>query len=259
MAAYSEVLIATDGSKSADNAVAIGARIAARLGLPAVIITAYKNSDGKSNAEAVTKASADSARSQFKASDVTTIEREGAPADVIIDIAEEHPHALLVVGARGLGNPASRLFGSVSNSLSHASPIDILFAHQNPQQFGAVGLTTDGSETSLVAVKKGYEIGNALRGSLFLVTAAKDRASGEAILDKVESELRTADPSAEVLRDVLTGVGASEALVNAAWKYDLMVMGNRGMSGFARMMGSVANRVVHNGDANLLLVKTVDK
>ncbi len=163
------------------------------------------------------------------------------------------------MGARGLGNPASRLFGSVSNALSHASPIDVLFAHANPQQWGAVGLTTDGSETSIVAVKKGYEVGSALGGNCFIVTAAKDRAAGEATLDAVESTLRTADPSVEVLRDVLTGVGAAEALVNAAWKYDLMVMGNRGMSGFARMMGSVANRVTHNGDANLLLVKTVTK
>ena len=116
-----------------------------------------------------------------------------------------------------------------------------------------------GHNVSVVAVTKGYEVGNALGGSCFLVTAAKDRASGDKVLDDVESKLRTADPSVEVLRDVLTGVGSAEALVNAAWKYDLMVMGNRGMSGFARMTGSVANRVVHNGDANLLLVKTVDK
>ncbi|MCE5287821.1 MAG: universal stress protein [Nocardiaceae bacterium] len=259
MAAYSEVLIATDGSKSADNAVAIGSRIAYRLGIPAIIITAYKNADGKANAEAVTQSCAASATSDYKVSNVSTIEREGNPFDVIVDIAEEHPTALLVVGSRGLGNPAQRLFGSVSNALSHSSPIDILFAHQNPQAFGAVGLTTDGSDTSVVAVRKGYEVGNALKGNCFLVTAAKDRASGEAILDKVESQLRTADPSIEVLRDVLSGVGPAEALVNAAWKYDLMVMGNRGMSGFARMMGSVANRVVHNGDANLLLIKTVDK
>lgn len=258
MAAYSKVFIATDGSKTADIAVEVGARISARLGIPAVVVTAYKNADGLANAQAVTAAAVATAAG-WKATNVTTVEREGNAFDVITDIAGEDPAALLVAGARGLGNPASRLFGSISNALSHSSPTDVLFAHENPQAWGAIGLTTDGSETSLLAVKKGYQVGAALGGTMFLVTANKDRKEGEKTLDDVESRLRTENPELAFQRDVLANIGPAEALVNAAWKYDLMVMGNRGMSGFSRVLGSVANRVVHSGDANLLLVKTVDK
>ena len=37
----------------------------------------------------------------------------------------------------------------------------------------------------------------------------------------------------------------------------LLVLGNRGMSGPSRLMGSVSNRVTHQLSTNLLLVRTV--
>src|ERR1051325_8056853 len=42
---------------------------------------------------------------------------DGAPADVILDVAETHDADLIVVGSRGLGAGQSALFGSVSKTL----------------------------------------------------------------------------------------------------------------------------------------------
>ena len=44
--------------------------------------------------------------------------------------------------------------------------------------------------------------------------------------------------------------------VLAAADYDLVVIGNRGMAGFARVLGSTANTITHRATSNLLLVNT---
>jgi nucleotide-binding universal stress UspA family protein len=59
-----------------------------------------------------------------------------------------------------------------------------------------------------------------------------------------ESHLRTDDP-AHALIDVAEHVGA-----------DLVVVGNRGMSGVRRMLGSVPNKVSHHCPCSLLIVDT---
>ena len=49
---------------------------------------------------------------------------------------------------------------------------------------------------------------------------------------------------------------AADVLVAGATNDDLMVIGNRGMSGFARVLGSTANTITHQSTTNLLLVNT---
>ena len=52
--------------------------------------------------------------------ETVTEAREGDPADVLCDIAEEHGADLLVVGNRGMQR---RVLGSVPNSVSHKAPV----------------------------------------------------------------------------------------------------------------------------------------
>ena len=53
----------------------------------------------------------------------TTEAREGDPADVLCDIAEQHNADLLVVGNRGMQR---RVLGSVPNSVSHKAPCSVV-------------------------------------------------------------------------------------------------------------------------------------
>ena len=52
--------------------------------------------------------------------------REGDPAQVLIDVAEEAGAELIVVGARGATGHARWLLGSVSSKLSHHASCDVM-------------------------------------------------------------------------------------------------------------------------------------
>lgn len=143
---------------------------------------------------------------------------------------------------------------------------------------------TDGSDTAKVAVQHAMELARLGGGTLHVVHAYQDVSlgmaamsagsggpvvdldrlnvglaeNGTAVLDaaaaecgslgvKVESHLVRSDP-ADALIGVATNVGA-----------DLLVVGNRGMSGMKRfVLGSVPNRISHHTPCNLLIVRTVD-
>ncbi|CAM2996446.1 universal stress protein [Skermania piniformis] len=255
MTVYQRILIGTDGSDAANLAVQVAAELAGRLALPVSVVMAVKGDadDARSWLEPVGRAATE-LFDGHGVSDVTLVERGGSPGDVLIAVGRENPDALLVVGARGLGSTTARIFGSTSNALSHRSPIDVLFVQKEPVQWHAIGLSTDGSPTSVRAVERGAGLAQALGAQAFLVTAAKSEEEGDQVLDAVEQQVAAPDGGYE--RDVITGVPADEALVNAGWKYDILVIGNRGMSGPARLLGSVANKVTHDYEANLLLVNT---
>jgi len=55
--------------------------------------------------------------------EVTSEARQGEPADVLCDIAEEHGADLLVVGNKGMHR---RVLGSVPNSVSHKAPCSVV-------------------------------------------------------------------------------------------------------------------------------------
>ena len=83
-----------------------------------------------------------------------------------------------------------------------------------------------------------------------LVTVAGDTAAAEGTLNDVESQLGISGP---LERLALAGDPAD---VLAAAEYDVIVIGNRGMAGFARVLGSTANTITHRATSNLLLVNT---
>ena len=58
--------------------------------------------------------------------EVETHAREGDPADVIIQVAEELGAELIVVGSRGLTGLERFMLGSVSSKLSHHAPISLM-------------------------------------------------------------------------------------------------------------------------------------
>jgi nucleotide-binding universal stress UspA family protein len=57
--------------------------------------------------------------------DVVTHPREGDPADVILDVAEENNADLVLVGNKGMTGARRFLLGSVPNKISHHSPCDV--------------------------------------------------------------------------------------------------------------------------------------
>ncbi|HEX9991851.1 MAG TPA: universal stress protein [Acidimicrobiales bacterium] len=145
---YRTVVVGTDGSSTAEEAVRHAGELAARAGARLVAVTAYHphgDGDGEVAPEdlrwmvgdrATAEAEARRARAlaaELGVADVVVRAEPGDPADVIVATAEEFDADLVVVGSKGLGTPATRfLLGSVAGAVSHHAPCDVLVVHTAP-------------------------------------------------------------------------------------------------------------------------------
>lgn len=129
-------------------------------------------------------------------------------------------------------------------------------------------IATDGSWTAQVAVRHGTELARSLGGRLHVMTAYDGgrRSSGRTAGKPPESALRIlADASAEAERaglEVMTHAEAgepAEAILQVAEREgaDLIVVGNKGMTGASRfLLGSVPDKVSHHASCSILIVNT---
>jgi nucleotide-binding universal stress UspA family protein len=134
------IVVGTDGSPSADAAVRRAAEIAKGSGTRVHLVTAYPDvptyretiaSSAKAEPidlrQAAESVLAREARAlEDDGIEVMTHAREGDPAEVIIDVAQEEGADLIVVGARGLSGLQRFLLGSVSSKLSHHASTSVM-------------------------------------------------------------------------------------------------------------------------------------
>jgi nucleotide-binding universal stress UspA family protein len=150
------IVVGTDGSGPADEAVRQAIALASREGARLHLVTAYHHQQilpettiwtndpkgvidtGRTEArgphsetvnlrevaESVLKRAADNALS--KGLEVKTHAREGQPAEVIIDVANQEQADLIVVGSRGLTGIKRYLLGSVSSKVSEHAPCNVM-------------------------------------------------------------------------------------------------------------------------------------
>lgn len=64
---------------------------------------------------------------------VTTILRQGDPAEEILRLVREEPIDLICMGARGRGRVSGALLGSVSTAVLHHSPVPVVVLHPPPE------------------------------------------------------------------------------------------------------------------------------
>ena len=125
--------------------------------------------------------------------------------------------------------------------------------------FKTIVVGTDGSETAAKAVQEAASIAARLSASLELVSATEEGAadSGQAVLDRVRGEVEAAGVSSVNLH-AKTGDPA-EAIIEVAEQTsaDLIVVGNKGMTGAKRfLLGSVPNQVSHHAPCSVLIIRT---
>jgi nucleotide-binding universal stress UspA family protein len=141
---------------------------------------------------------------------------------------------------------------------------------------------TDGSDTAAIAVRQAIMLAKAGEGTLHIVHAFQDvslsmaamaeGAAGSAVnLQALNSGLqengnsvlaaaaKAAEAEGVATETHLVRSDPADALLSVAGAVnaDLLVVGNRGMSGMKRfVLGSVPNRVSHHCPCNLLIVDT---
>jgi nucleotide-binding universal stress UspA family protein len=139
------IVVGTDGSPNAEAAVRQAIALAKGDGAQLHIVSAYPHGSGYSapirgaatrepiSLRAVAESVLGRAQRTAEAQEVEVIThaREGEPAHVIIEVAQEHDADLIVVGARGLTGFVRFLLGSVSSKLAHHAPCSLMIVRED--------------------------------------------------------------------------------------------------------------------------------
>ena len=146
--------------------------------------------------------------------------------------------------------------------------------------FGSIIVGTDGSDTATTAVRYAIDLARELDARLLIVSAYEPVSDQRLTSEKVEvpKDLQwMVNPHEDVLAMLATAEGdargagvenvetfarqgdAADAILDVAeeQRSDLIVVGNRGMTGAKRfLLGSVPNKVSHHAPCSVLIVRT---
>jgi nucleotide-binding universal stress UspA family protein len=145
--------------------------------------------------------------------------------------------------------------------------------------FGSLVVGTDGSETATEAVKQATELARSLEATVHVVSAYEPVPEGRLreerqqipedlqwMVNPREDVDATLEAAAKGLRDAGIGVeiharegDPADAILDVAeeQKADLIVVGNKGMTGAKRfLLGSVPNKVSHHAPCSVLIIRT---
>jgi nucleotide-binding universal stress UspA family protein len=141
---FSSIVVGTDGSDTAGQAVAQAVDLAGAVGAKLEIVSAYEPVPAQRLREERRHAPEDiqwainpredvdstlegaAAVAREAGVSVTTYARQGDPADAILDVAEERGADLIIVGNKGMTGARRFLLGSVPNKISHHAPCSVL-------------------------------------------------------------------------------------------------------------------------------------
>jgi nucleotide-binding universal stress UspA family protein len=141
---FASIVVGTDGSQTAHEAVRQAVALAGTLGARLEIVSAYEPVSSarlreeaqhvpadlqwmvnpREDVDATLREAAELAQEAGVESE--TYARQGDPADAILDVAEERGADLIVVGNKGMTGAKRFLLGSVPNKVSHHAPCSVL-------------------------------------------------------------------------------------------------------------------------------------
>jgi nucleotide-binding universal stress UspA family protein len=257
---FRKILAGTDGSDSATLGLAHAADLAERLGAELTVVTARPAAASTSvrHGEAgrvIAGALLRDVESRYgDRVAITTRAEHGAAADVLADIAEREDFDLLVVGNRGISRSAMLEPRSVPGRVARRAPASLLVVDTvggRAPGYGRILVGTDASVTAARAVEAAVRLAEALGAELALATATSSDREGQRTLEAIRA--RWPDAATHVVSGE-----ASEALCDLAesGEYDLLVLGNKGMTGLRRALGSVPARVLRRAPTSVLIVNT---
>jgi len=142
------ILLATDGSPSAERATGHAVMLAQATGWPLTVATvwhlpvtgfAYEPLVAVPEVEETVREGARHALDVAVVSaraggiDADAVLLEGVPADEICTLAEERGATLIVIGSHGWGTVRRLLFGSVSAAVLHHAPCPVLIVREDAE------------------------------------------------------------------------------------------------------------------------------
>jgi len=276
---YRTIVVGTDGSETAMRALDKAARLAKHVEGKLVIVCATSNI-GMHDYKAMEVLAEASERMKAAEVEHETLYREGHPEKILLEIAAEAEADLVVIGNVGMGKAHRFRSGPIPERIASAAPCDVLIVITHgpngsdappPDVDGSaeesrpgketlykrILVGTDGSPTAAEAARKAFDLGMMFRIGVTVVYVAGDTIIGAIVLEQtlkakpralgVKSTIVEGDPCGKICE-----VAETEGL-------DLIVVGNRGMTGARRMLGSVPTKVIHATPVDVLIAKTVDR
>ncbi len=146
MALFNRIVVGTDGSESAAEAVRQAVELAGLTGARLDVVSAYEPVPNRRVESEVAQAPGDVAHefgpreeatfaldsavgaATAAGVEVTPHAMDGDPADAILDVAEKVGADLIMVGNKGMTGARRFLLGSVPNKVSHHLPCSVIIA-----------------------------------------------------------------------------------------------------------------------------------
>ncbi|HVC26698.1 MAG TPA: universal stress protein [Nitrososphaerales archaeon] len=183
---FARILVATDGSPSAQQAAEVAAQIAKSFGSEVTILSAIPSIssraaplEGEYYSKLINKAddNADEAAAVFKKAGVAVSEKEvpqgrSSVVETIVDYATKKETGLIVMGTRGLGGFKRVVLGSVSSGVAAHAPCATLVVRRNKRRgdagraLGRILVAVDGSPNAQRALETAVEIAKGMKAEL---------------------------------------------------------------------------------------------
>ncbi len=257
--AYRRIVLATDGSDSAETPEHVAMTLAKATKGRVTIVNAFENRE-RANA-AVARALEIAEREGVKTDVVLSPEE---PDRAILEVAEAKEAEVIVIGSRGLYQ-AEQLIGNIVRKVVTRAPCDVLLTRERPTERRPHGvppyrrllIASDGSATADRAARKGYALAKRLGATVTLLFVGHPKTGQLVLQDTVATTgdetgvgssilIREGDP-AQTIVDVASGED-----------FDLVVVGNRGLAGAkAMILGSVPRTVTEYAACDVLVARTI--
>jgi nucleotide-binding universal stress UspA family protein len=260
---FRRILAGTDGSDTASLALAHAADLAERLNAELTVVTAHERVDSEGGGPA-SRMSPELVIAGALLRDVEaaygdriplkTRAASGTAADVLVRLADEEQHDLVVVGNRGLNRSSVLEPSSVPGRVTRRSSAAVLVIDtmgSRPPGYRRILAATDGSATAAKAVEAAVGLARTLNADLALATVAASEKDGRRALGALRAEWP--DVPVHVLEGDPAGAVCELAQSD---RYDLVILGNKGMAGLRRAFGSVPARVLREAPASVLIIRT---
>ena len=252
---YKKIVCAIDGSATSEHAQRVAAEIAKASHAQLTLVHGCVHVD---QGEPVMTAAKEAVITQG----ITpkTELHAGDPVDIVVEIADRNDAGLIVVGTRGLSRAKRFFLGSVSHSVAHHAPCDVLivrerpFSYKQPSGYRSIVVATDGSPTADRAARKGLDLARKLDAAATLVFVGHPSTGDPVLKDTLESMGEGMEAKLRVV-----GGEAGERIVEVAEaeRADLIVVGNKGMKGARFLLGSVPQKVLEHAKCDVLVAHTI--